>query len=323
MDSVVQKYCSLGIAQSTHKVYTSAFRRFQSFCAEFKVCLPIPVTESLLCYFAAFLAQSGLAPSSIKVYLSAVRHTQVLMGYPEPRSTSTLPRLRLVLNGIAKSRARNGPAGKPRLPITIEILRRLFSSLRSQPPSFETVMLWAACSLCYFGFFREGEITVTSKASFDPRCHLAWGDISTDSVKQPTCIKVLLKVSKCDQLGKGVEVFVGRVERDEVCPVVACCAYMALRGDRPGPFFCYKDGSPFTKASFVTQVREALTNAGLDASLYSGHSFRIGAATSAAHAGMQDTTIKSLGRWSSGAFMTYIRTPRQQLAKFSVTLARL
>ena len=57
-----------------------------------------------------------------------------------------------------------------------------------------------------------------------------------------------------------------------------------------------------------------MSDAGLDASLYSGHSFRIGAATSAAQAGIQDSIIQALGRWSSGAFLVYVRTQRSQLA---------
>lgn len=36
------------------------------------------------------------------------------------------------------------------------------------------------------------------------------------------------------------------------------------------------------------------------------HSFRIGAATSAAKAGIEDSTIHMLGRWSSSAFLVYI-----------------
>ena len=63
-----------------------------------------------MCYFAAFLAQEGLAPSSIKLYLSAVRHMQVVLGFPEPRAESSLPRLKLVLNGITRARASSGKA---------------------------------------------------------------------------------------------------------------------------------------------------------------------------------------------------------------------
>ena len=281
---------------------------------------PFPATESLLCYFAAYLAQYGLAPASIKVYLAAVRHMQVLLGLPEPQAVSSLPRLKLVLNGIARGRAYTGSPQKPRLPIMIHVLKKLFTTLKQRTPSFDNCMLWAACSLCFFGFFRAGEITVPSKTSFNPNHHLAWGDVSADCASKPSCIRVHLKVLKCDQFGKGVDVFLG-VTGCPLCPVTACSAYIAVRGPTAGPFFIQMDGTPLSKGAFVQQVKALVSDVGLDASLYSGHSFRIGAATSAAQAGIQDSTIQALGRWSSGAFLTYVRTPRSQLAGLSRELA--
>jgi hypothetical protein len=39
---------------------------------------------------------------------------------------------------------------------------------------------------------------------------------------------------------------------------------------------------------------------------YSGHSFRVGAATTAARAGLCQATIKMLGRWESSAYKRFI-----------------
>ena len=55
----------------------------------------------------------------------------------------------------------------------------------------------------------------------------------------------------------------------------------------------------------------------LDPQAYAGHRFHIGAATAAARAGLEDSVIQSLGRWSSGAFLRYIRTTRDRLATYS------
>ena len=59
-------------------------------------------------------------------------------------------------------------------------------------------------------------------------------------------------------------------------------------------------------------VREALKTAGVDASKYSGHSFRICAATTAASRGIEDSVIKTLGRWNSLAYLRYVKIPRDE-----------
>ncbi len=60
-------------------------------------------------------------------------------------------------------------------------------------------------------------------------------------------------------------------------------------------------------------IREALMAMGLDCSLFVGHSFRIGAAAVAAQWGVQDSLIKTMGRWESTAYLCYIRTLREVL----------
>ena len=57
-----------------------------------------------------------------------------------------------------------------------------------------------------------------------------------------------------------------------------------------------------------------LSVAHIDHEAYSGHSFRIGAATMAAQAGLPAYMIKMLGQWTSDAYQIYVRMPRECLA---------
>ena len=287
----------------------------------YNVLSPFPTSESVLCYFVVSLGRQGLAPGTIRTYLAAVRHEQIVRGLPEVRQNE-LPRLQLVKAGVRRERALQGMPQTPRLPITPAILRRLREAWVAVPGpgSYNHTMLWAAASMCFFGFFRSGEITVQSAGAFDPRVHLSWGDVSVDGSVPPSKIRVFLKRSKTDQFGRGVEVFVGATG-DALCPVQATVAYSAWRGVSPGPFFRTESGIPLTKAKFVDGIRLALTQAGIATQGYSGHSFRIGAATAAASAGIQDSVIQQLGRWSSSAFLAYIRTPRDALAGHAATLS--
>ncbi len=54
-------------------------------------------------------------------------------------------------------------------------------------------------------------------------------------------------------------------------------------------------------------MKDALDEAGVDPGQYSGHSFRIGAATTAAARGLEDSTVR---RWKSLAYLEYIKIPR-------------
>ena len=320
LDAAVHFYCQKGLAESTHKTYRAGVQRFMQFCASMQISNPFPVSELLLCRFVAFLARSGLAPSTVKTYLAAVRHTQVVRGLPEPRQESRLPRLQLVQRGMQKTRAEAGRTQTDtRLPITLPVLQLLHRVWSGESGGGDGNMLWAAAAMCFFGFFRSGEITIPNLTSFDQRHHLSWGDVAVDDTSNPSIIKVHLKRSKCDQLQRGVDVCLGRVGGD-LCPVAAVMLYVSRRGPVPGCFFLFGDGSPLTKARFVGRIREALRVAGVPAEGYSGHSFRIGAATTAALAGVEDSAIRMLGRWNSDAFRSYVHTPRDRLAGYSAVM---
>ena len=137
-----------------------------------------------------------------------------------------------------------------------------------------------------------------------------------DSTAAPTTVRVRIKASKTDPFRAGVDVYLGHTG-DPICPVAALLTYMAARGNGTGPLFKFASGKPLTRDSFVSRVKEALHAAGVDPTPYSGHSFRSGAATTAASKGIGDATIKMMGRWKSSAYQLYVKTPRQQLAAVS------
>ena len=109
---------------------------------------------------------------------------------------------------------------------------------------------------------------------------------------------------------------------DELCPVAAVLAYLATRGSDPGLLFTDTKKRPLLKARFVDCIRGILDVTGYPSNQFAGHSFRIGMATSAAQAGIQDSTIQALGRWNSAAFLTYTKMPGEELATESALIAR-
>ena len=108
--------------------------------------------------------------------------------------------------------------------------------------------------------------------------------------------------------------------RKILCPVSSLMAFLVTRGSQSGPLFTFQDGSYLTRARFVQELKRALTTSGIDTDKYNGHSFRIGAATTAAEKGIEDSVIQTLGRWKSTAYLLNVKLTREHLAQYSVQL---
>ncbi len=141
----------------------------------------------------AFLKEERLAHTTVKSYLSAVRHMQISQGMGDP-SIGRMPRLVLVVRGMKKEQA--GRIKKTRLSITPATLRQIRQRWEAHGAEWDYIMLWAAMCLCFFGFLRSGEAVVPSDTGFDPSQHLTFADVVVNDRKQPSYLKVTIKQSK-------------------------------------------------------------------------------------------------------------------------------
>lgn len=83
--------------------------------------------------------------------------------------------------------------------------------------------------------------------------------------------------------------------------------------DQFSPLFIDSERSclPITRDKIIQHLRELLHRSRFCGQNYSSHSFRIGAATTAAAAGIEDHVFNELGRWSSDCCVRYVCTDRQ------------
>ena len=316
---VAEGFFVKGLAKSTLRSYKSGINRFERFCREMGR-PSLPISEDTVAAFVASLSKEGVGYASLKVYLSALRFHQISSGKGDPRIVE-MPRLEYILKGIRRDGATSGSAPrKERQPITPQLLSRIFGVWRDRSDLRDTKMLWAAACLAFFAFLRVGEFTSPSVNKFDSEADLALADVSIDSSHSPSMVFVHLKQSKTDQLKRGVTIVLGRTNKVPLCPVSALLNYLVARGKAPGPLFIWSSGRYLTRAHFVAEVQKALELSGVDSSDFNGHSFRIGAATTAAANGFEDSLIRTLGRWESDAYRRYIKIPRQELAHYTVML---
>lgn len=119
--------------------------------------------------------------------------------------------------------------------------------------------------------------------------------------------KLVLKHYKHSDPTRAVELLVYRDQ--PICPVSQMLDYVSMRGNAPGPLFCWADGSSIFRSYFTRSLKEVLQYCNLDEDRYKTHSFQIGAASWAAEKGMSDSQTRAFGRWNSNAFLKYIRMP--------------
>ena len=310
-----QNLWDASLSKGTKQTYKSAIQSFIQFmnfhyipCSVSK--LP-DITEDHLIYFVTYCQSvKNLKHDTIKLYLAGIRFHYLRAGRSDP--TLTAERLSYVLRGIKKSQ---NNVTNDRLPITADILRLLCNLLVVGVFSpFIDLMLHAAFLTAFFGFLRCGEFTRKAKNNCY-ECLLISDIILIDNNQYI----IKLRSSKTDPFRKGVNISI--FENDNFNPVKNMFKYVSTRfsmgATQNSPLFVENEfeNSALTRDTFISLLRQMLSRIGCHDDKYCGHSFRIGAATSAAAAGVEDHIIQTLGRWSSDCFTRYIRTDKNVIGE--------
>lgn len=259
-----------------------------------------------------------LSPATAKVYLASIAAAHRRHGFSNPLRHN--PTLTLALRGLKRSKA-TLCARHQRAALTPPVLRSLLLQLSHTREycHHDRRMLRAAFLLAFFGFLRVSEFAVTHGSSFDPRMHATMADITWHKEHHLT---FHLRRSKTDQLARGHDIVIGPAHNG-LCPIQAMRWYFKSCPHSPvrSPLFHLSSGRPLTRRFFLRCMRDLLRAAGFDALAFNTHSLRIGAATTAAQAGIPTHLIQRLGRWRSKAYRSYVRGHPTQLRRLTMTLA--
>lgn len=182
LGGVVQELFSAGLAPATKRNYKSGTRRYLKFCERFSIRAPHPASEQAPTAFVAFLHQQKLSSGTVKNYLSAIRYSQIAVGLGDPKM-GEMRQLEYVLKGVKRLSA-GGPK-RARLPITPGILSKLKDVWEALPRRRDAAMLWAAATVCFFGFLRVGEVVIPSDTAYDASWHLSYGDVRVNDRREP------------------------------------------------------------------------------------------------------------------------------------------
>ena len=314
----VQRLWRSSLAPSTRKAYSTGLRVFSQFLSFNQVHSPIHrcTDERMLQQFISYcFFILHIRTSSIRGYLSALRHYCLTSGLPDPlRNPNGQFKFSLHTLLQATEKEQRGPRCR-RLPIDIELLSRLCRLLNGRyfDPYWDCLLKAVFC-VAFFGFLRCGEFTTNSVNAASP---VSIGDLSL-TLNSAT---LFLQRSKSDRVNRGVCIRHSRTHKD-LCPIRSLHAYLRVRSQRFAeprpdntPLFRMPDGRALSRSQFLKRLKILLSTVGVDASLYSAHSFRIGAASTAANVNIPIYLIKILGRWSSSAYRRYLRVSSAKLSQ--------
>lgn len=297
---------------TTRSAYKAGLQCLLTFLAMSGVIFPqsqLPMlTEDTLIYFVTYCHSFlKLKWNTIKLYLAGIRFHYLHAGHSNP--FQSVDRLQCIIRAVKRLQSQTI---KPRQPLNFAILMQICDLLHKGV--FSPVIdltLECMCLVAFFGFLRCSEFTVRSLSCLTPCLRIRDIKFSSDN----SMFILTLTSSKADPFRQGVEI--SFFPNNRCCPVSCMLKYLnELRRDSNNsnaPLFVDSQQRPFSRELFLSYLRDILLRLGYKPSDYSGHSFRIGAASSAAAAGVEDHLIKTLGRWNSSCYVRYIRVSRQTL----------
>ena len=278
-------------------VYNNAIEKFTKFRREYNLGLSWPATISDVVFYIAFLAKKHWAHSTISVHMSAISFLHKINNWSDPTNAFIIKKLK-----EGSRRVSSNPDN--RRPITFPLLKAIVGMLPAMcSSSYEVTLFKSAFLLAFFGFLRVGEYACLSKNRLSN--HVI--NIEDVSVIGGQCVSIHLHHSKADQRGKGADITIVHSPDKVCCPLQALQSFLAIRPPVKGPLFIHFNQEPMTMFQISSMLKKIVHTLGLPKEDFSPHSFRIGAATSAAMGGASDESIQKMGRWSSDAFQAYIR----------------
>ena len=233
-------------------------------------------------------------------YLEAAKRKHIEAGHPWS------DQLRQAARMAVRSAKRNIGPSKQAEPLELEALAtlRIRASFDAEGP----LCPGRACLIAAWWLLREVEVS-----------HAKVGHVNTDWVKKE--VSLLLPNSKSDPLALGTSRAHScscKVGSEYLCPFHAMAAQIAfavsVEGNAHGWLFPTALGGMSSKRGWCTTFTRVAETLGLEttwengAPKFSGHTARASGAHHLAKAGVDLWRVQIFGRWSSAAFLRYVRS---------------
>jgi len=281
-------YANANRSVATHRAYASDWAHFTAWTDRHGLS-SLPAAPETIALYATDLASTH-RPSTITRRLAAIAIHHRRAGMDPPTSA---PGVREVMNGIRRSLTVTQREAAPAL---IGQIRKMVANL---PHDIGGTRDRALLLVGFAGAMRRSELVGLDMADLIPR---------------EEGIAVTIRSSKTDQEGQGRQVALPNGRDPDTCPVIAVGTWIDVAAISDGPLFRPIDRhgnvSPtrLSDRAVSLVVKRAAERAGLDPTLYSGHSLRAGFATTAAANGAPERAIANqTGHKSMEVLRRYVR----------------
>jgi len=290
---------NLSLAPVTRMSYSHHLHLFNSYLISqgFDTSYPQPIFSIMA--FVIHLLDLGRMHSTILPYVSAIAFGHKVRGLPDPTATFLF---RKFLRGI-----KNSATARPRLdPISFWMLQELVHLVDYLHITvYHKALIRAIMSLMYHGCLRISEIGHSGSSRHALRDDKVAFHICPPR-SYPRKISITLLSFKHSKAPQAIDI--SPIADRAVCPVVLLWEYCRIRPPSV-TFFCDSNGRPVTRTFVMAQLRKLVALSSFPSKRLNTHSFRIGRTTDLVlKGGVSDAYIRHVGRWSSTAYLKYIRS---------------
>jgi integrase len=290
LNDSARQYIQHAKSSQTLKAYKTDWEDFTAFCRR-AAFLSLPAQPETIALYLAEMADEGHKPATMSRRLAAVSKMHSAAGYESPTAMRNAC-VKETWDGIKRLK---GTRQNAKAAATTQYLKLM---LEQVPNSLIGIRDRALLLVGFAAALRRSELVAL---------HLE------DVQFVPEGIVLVIRKSKTDQEGAGAKIGVHTGRGQMTCPVRALREWISVARIETGPLFRSINrhgtiGSNLTDQVVALLMKKYATAAGLDPTLFSGHSLRAGCATSAAIAGAGERDIQVQTRHKSVVMLRrYIR----------------
>ena len=304
------KVANCALATNTWKAYKSVWKGIDKISEDTGVTISYPMNSAMVQAILAYYLLKGLKASTIRGYIASFKQAHNVRGLKCPALEDKF--VDTILKGAQNKESLEEK--QQRGVVSIAILRQLWKNLKDSALSLDIKRtLWAIMTLLFMGSLRPTEALSSRAKEFDESKTLLWKDLkfleTNIDNKQVEFLQLRLKQPKTARSLPEQIVEIPEVG-SKLCAVKAMRKWMHSRKTKPdpnSPVFTLATGDLVT-VSYLNKVLQTLLPN--ETPKITARSFRPGLSTILAQQGADSESLKSLGRWTSKSYLTYIKKGR-------------